>query len=91
MKKLFHVLFEAVDNESTFFQNIYPYAESKFEAIEVFKDYLNQCGYIRIKVEEVSEIDSIVDIDDIIQNNKFNGYIQNTKYRYPDYSDDFLA
>ena len=82
LNKLFYVLFEAIDDEGPFFQNIYPYAKSESNAIELVMTYLNAYNYSNITIDEIAEIDNVNNIEDLIQIEEFKGYIQNVKHGY---------
>ena len=82
MNKYFRILIEAIDSESFFFQNFYPYCNNKNDAIEMVSEYLTILRYTETSIEEIDECENILDIDDLIQINDFVGYIQNIKHAY---------
>jgi len=82
-KQLYKLLVDAVDEEGPFYQNFYAYGKGYDESIDSTMIFLNYLGYKDINIVEVEHFDVNYLPDEIIEDELFNGYIQNVKFAYP--------
>ena len=84
-KIVIYVLLNAIDEVSPFFQNFYSLKESEEEAINDVMKFTSVLGYRDVFIEEIKviNIDDLDDIEELIENEDFDGFIQNIKEAYP--------
>lgn len=80
--KIYNVLIEAIDIEGPFFQNFYPYAMSSQDAITKVMDYLCKFNYQDTSIDSIEECKDIEWVNDLVEDDNFEGFIQNVKHAY---------
>lgn len=81
-----YILLNATDEVGPFFQNFYSLKESEEEAINDVIKFTSLSGYKNVVVEEIEviNVDDLDDIEELIEDKDFHGFIQNIKEAYPD-------
>lgn len=81
-----YILLNAIDEDGPFFQNFYSLKESREEAIDDVMKFSSLSGYKSVVIEEIEaiNIDDLDDIEELIEDEGFHGFLQNIKYAYPD-------
>jgi hypothetical protein len=84
-KTAIYILLNAIDEVSPFFQNFYSLKESEEEAINDVMKFTSFLGYKDVIIEEIKviNIDDLDEIDELIEDEDFDGFIQNIKESYP--------
>jgi hypothetical protein len=84
-KTAIYILLNAVDEVSPFFQNFYSLKESEEEAINDVMRFTSFLGYKDVIIEEIKviNIDDLNEIEELIEDEDFDGFIQNIKEAYP--------
>lgn len=85
-KLVTYILLNAADEVGPFFQNFYSLKESNEEAINDVMKFTSLYGYNNVVIEEIEAInvDDLDDIEELIEDKDFHGFIQNIKEAYPD-------
>ena len=85
-KLVIYILLNATDEVGPFFQNFYSLKESNEEAINDVMKFTSLSGYKNVVIEEIETInvDDLDDIEELIEDEDFCGFIQNIKEAYPD-------
>jgi hypothetical protein len=81
-----YILLNATDEDGPFFQNFYSLKGSREEAINDVMKFSLLSGYKSVVIEEIEaiNIDDLDDIEELIEDEDFHGFIQNIKEAYPD-------
>jgi|GEM_PF-3187358 len=81
-----YILVNATDEVGPFFQNFYSLKESEEEAINDVMKFTSLSGYKNVVIEEIETInvDDLDDIEELIEDEEFCGFIQNIKEAYLD-------
>ncbi len=81
-----YILLNATDEVSPFFQNIYSLKETEEDAISNVMKFTSLSGYKIVTIEgiEVINVDDLDNIEELIEDENFCGFIQNIKEAYPD-------
>ncbi|HBG33022.1 MAG: hypothetical protein A2013_04985 [Tenericutes bacterium GWE2_38_8] len=84
-KTAIYILLNAIDEVSPFFQNFYSLKESEEEAINDVMKFTLFLGYNDVIIEEIKviHIDDLDEIEELIEDENFDGFIQNIKEAYP--------
>jgi hypothetical protein len=84
-KTVIYILLNAIDEVSPFFQNFYSLKESEEEAINDVMKFTSFLGYQDVIIEEIKviNIDDLDEIEELIEDEGFDGFIQNIKEAYP--------
>jgi hypothetical protein len=84
-KTVIYILLNAIDEVSPFFQNFYSLKESEEEAINDVMKFTSFLGYKDVIIEEIKviNIDDLNEIEELIEDEDFDGFIQNIKEAYP--------
>jgi hypothetical protein len=84
-KTAIYILLNAIDDVSPFFQNFYSLKESEEEAINDVMKFTSFLGYKDVIIEEIKaiNIDDLDEIEELIEDEDFDGVIQNIKEAYP--------
>jgi hypothetical protein len=84
-KLVIYILLNATDEVGPFFQNFYSLKESEEEAINDVMKFTSLSGYKNVVIEEIEarNLDDLDDIEELIEDENFCGFIQNIKEAYP--------
>ena len=85
-KTVIYILLNATDEVSPFFQNLYSLKETEEDAISDVMKFTSLSGYKNVIIEkiEVVNVDDLDNIEELIEDKDFHGFIQNIKEAYPD-------
>jgi hypothetical protein len=84
-KTVIYILLNAKDEFSPFFQNFYSMKQSEEEAIYDVMKFTSFLGYKDVIIEEIKvlNVDDLEEIEELIEDENFDGFIQNIKEAYP--------
>jgi len=84
-KTVIYILVNATDEVGPFFQNFYSLKQSEEEAIYDVMKFTSFLGYKNVIIEEIKVInaDELEEIEELIEDQDFDGFIQNIKEAYP--------
>lgn len=82
-RPIFYMLLNAIDEIGPFFQNFFSFKKTETEAIDDIMNYALICEYKDVTVDKIEIRYNIEDIEDLIEDEDFDGYVQNIKNSYP--------
>lgn len=82
VRELYWVMYNAKDEEGFFMQNIYPYAESLDDAANKTLNFVSSQEYTDVSILELSKIEKIENVEELLVVDWFDGYIQAIKFSY---------